>query len=99
MKKLILILMAVLLIFPLAACDLPAEPAVTTPAPDSPMLEPDRAELPSYETLLQIERQMSWEELNALAGNPQRMEKRLLAVSLSGVSAWPTADFYIYDSK
>ncbi len=98
MKKLILILMAVLLIFPLAACDLPAEPASGDP---EFVLEPERKNLPSYEDLSKIESNMDLAEIQSIIGNPQRIGEYTWRMpspypSISSVG-YITLDCYIYD--
>ncbi len=72
MKKLILILTAVLLIFPLAACVQPEEPQPPSGYPEF-VLEPEREDLPSYEDLAKIEEDMNLAEIQNIIGNPQRI--------------------------
>lgn len=61
-------------------------------------LEPDRTDLPSYEKLCKIKRDMTVKEVYELVGNPQRIEPHMMSVNQTGSSAH-NIEVFVYDSS
>ena len=59
-------------------------------------LEPDKTELPDFSSLQTIKQGMAIEEVQQIAGNPQRTVKKIGTI-LPGRSLRPELTYYIYD--
>lgn len=64
-----------------------------------PELDPDKEDLPSFDDMLKIEDGMTYEEVYAIAGLPQRKKDNMKIPSLPKRSHWSNeGTWYFYDT-
>lgn len=103
MKKILFVLLVlILLTVSLTSClegigseSIPEETKISFP----PELDPDKEDLPSFDDMLKIEDGMTYEEVYAIAGLPQRKKDNMKIPARPKQSHWSNeGTWYFYDT-
>lgn len=64
-----------------------------------PELDPDKEDLPSFEDMLKIEDGMTYEEVYAIAGLPQRKKDNMIIPTRPKTQSYVEGTWYFYDTE